>query len=98
MAEGCRVTVVEFDRDRHRRAKVRLLERQVDHLEQQRKRVERILALALECATKNAACGPLDLLKVLEELDRERTRPRRELSHAEWLDLLRPLPCELERA
>lgn len=57
--------------DTHRRERIRRLERENTHLRANREQLERVLGLALVCATAGKPCGPLDLLAVLESVAEE---------------------------
>ena len=68
----------QFHLATHQRDRMRTLERENAHLEQARRRLERILAIALRVAVGDD-CDPLVLLQVLEEIDRKRGTPTHEL-------------------
>ncbi len=59
----------EFDVVGHHRKRTRVAEGRADMLERERAKLERLLVLALRVAVGNE-CEPLDLLRVIEELDR----------------------------
>lgn len=58
-----------FDRERYRRERIRSLERQVTHLDAERRRLERLLALTLKIAVGGTATTPTALLEVLCAID-----------------------------
>lgn len=65
------MSVAGFDIVQHHRERTREAERRAEHLERERSRLERLLALALRVATADGKdADPLALLSVLEELDR----------------------------
>jgi len=54
--------------------RLRRLEAELEFLRAERQRLERLLALSLRVAVGGSACGPLDLLGALEDLDAEAWR------------------------
>jgi hypothetical protein len=62
-----------LDVEQRRREKLARLQRESEHYRNYARRLERILAQAVDVATRGTGVGPLALLAVLEELDRETT-------------------------
>ena len=57
--------------EQHRREKLASLQRENEHYRNYARRLERILGQAVDVATRGTGVGPLALLAVLEDLDRE---------------------------
>lgn len=55
--------------DEYRRERAAKLERQVEHLDAERKRLERLLAGALRVAVGQSGVSPTELLQVIAELE-----------------------------
>jgi hypothetical protein len=64
------VTVIDSDREAHRRRKVRELERRVDFLENYRARLERMLGVAVRIIVAGKPTTEAAMLAVLEDFDR----------------------------
>ena len=64
----------DFDIVAHHRARTRRAEARADALEHVRRRLERLLAIALRAAAGND-CDPVVLLTVIERIDEESQRP-----------------------
>lgn len=64
-----------FDLERHRREKIRRLEREVEFLRAHRAQLERLVALLARCAVAGTGCQPLALVAVVERLDRLAQEP-----------------------
>ena len=79
---------VAFDRDRHRRAKLRQAVARADSLDTYRCRLERLLGLALTMAVAGTDVEPLALLDVLADLDTATQEDTGGLSAARLADLL----------
>jgi hypothetical protein len=60
-----------FDVEQHRRDKLARLQRENEHLHDHVRRLERLLAQAVDVATRGTGVTPLTLLAVLQELDQE---------------------------
>ena len=86
------MTVVPFDPDRWRRHELGRLRREREHLDEHRRRLERLPGLACTVAAAGR-CSALTLLAVLEEIVDRAERPPLAITdparHEEWLDLLR---------
>ena len=82
-----------FDIVRHHRERTRGAERRAEHLERERSRLERLLAIALRAATADNV-EPLSLLAGLEDLDRAVEQDAAEID--ELVQLLRDTaPAEM---
>ena len=62
-----------FDLAQHHRQRTRAAERRAEHLERQRAKLERLLVLALTVAVGTTGADRLELLGVLEDVDRVAT-------------------------
>lgn len=60
--------VTAYDATSYHRQKAWRLERELAGAKQREQRLVRLLALSLQVATAHEVCGPLDLLRALEEI------------------------------
>lgn len=77
-----------FDVEQHRREKLRRTEQRCEWLDGYRRKLERLLGLALTVAVAGTGVEPLALLDVLDDLDDDARDDSGGLSRARLADLL----------